>query len=87
MEGSSTPWKATSPSPEVSTVWLACARERRGYLWGGFHAGGSTLVGGTGGGLGGRHGGTLGGTLGGAWVPVSLCSRGSCIVARVRLGS
>ena len=35
----------------VSTVWLTCARERRGYLWGGLCVGGSTLGIGTGGGL------------------------------------
>ena len=58
----------------------------RGYLWGGLSAGGSTLGGGAGGDLGGRHVGTVGGTLGGAWGSVSLCSRGSCIVAWVCLG-
>ena len=79
--GSSTHWKAMVPSPTVSTVWLACARERRGYLWGGLCAGGSTLGGGTGGGLGKRHEGTVGGTLGGAWGLDPLCSRGICIVA------
>ena len=67
MAGSITPWKATAPSPTVSTVWLACARERRGYLWGGLRAGGFTLGGGDGGGLGGWHGVTVGGTLGVAW--------------------
>ena len=86
MAGSSTPWKATSISPKVSTVWLACARERRGYLWCGLRAGGSTLGGGNGGGLGGRNGGAVGGTLGGAWGSVLSYRRGSCIVARVRLG-
>ena len=40
MTGSITPWKATAPSPMVSAVWLACARERRGYLWDGLRAGG-----------------------------------------------
>ena len=85
MAGSSTPWGATEPSSTVSTVCLACARKRRGYLWGGLRAGGSTLGGGTGGDLGGRHGGTVGGTLGGAWGSASRCSRGSCIVAWVRL--
>ena len=49
VEGSSTLWKAMAPSPTVSTVRLDCARERRGYLWGGLHVGGSTLSGGTGG--------------------------------------
>ena len=44
-----------APSPTVSTVQLACARERRGYLWGGLCAGGSTLGIGTGGGLGKRQ--------------------------------
>ena len=67
VAGSSTTWKATVTSPTVSTVWLACACERRGYLWGGLHVGGSTLGGGSRGGLGGRHGGTVGGTLGGTW--------------------
>ena len=67
VAGSITSRKATTPSPTVSTVWLACVHERRGYLWGGLRAGGSTLGGGFGGGLGGRHGGTVGGTLGGAW--------------------
>ena len=75
-----------APSPTVSTVWFACARELRGYLWGGLHAGGSTLSGGAGGGLGGRHGGIVGSNLIGAWGPVSRCSRGSCIVSQVRLG-
>ena len=79
--GSSTPWKDTAPSRTVSTVWLACACERRGYLWGGLFAGGSTIGGGSGG-----LGGTGYSTLGGAWGSVLCCSLGSCTVARVRLG-
>ena len=71
----------------VSTVWLACLRERRGYLWDGSCVGGSTLGGGSGGDIGGRHGGTVGGTLRGAWEYVLCCSLGSCTVARVHLGS
>ena len=67
VAGSSTPWKETAPSTMVSTVWLACARDRRGYLWSGSRVGGSILGGGSGGGLGGLLGGTVGGTLGGAW--------------------
>ena len=86
VAGSSTPWKSTAPSPTVSTVWLACARDCRGYLWGGLRAGGSTLGVGSGGGLGGRHGGTVGGNLGGAWGSVLCCSLGICTFARVRLG-
>ena len=58
----------------IYTVWLACAREHRGYLWGGLRVGVSTLGGGSGGGLGGLIGGTVGGTLGGAWGSV-LCFR------------
>ena len=64
---------------------MACARERRGYLWGGLRAGGSTLGGGAGGDLGGRHGVTVGGTIRGAWGSVLRYSMGSCIVAWVRL--
>ena len=63
VAGSSILWKATAPSPTVYTVWLACAHERRGYLWGGLSAGGYTLGGESGGGLGVRHGGTVGGTF------------------------
>ena len=85
MIGSITPWKAMSPSPTVSTVWLACARGCRGYLWGGLRLGGSTLSVGDGGGLGGRHGVTVGGTLGGAWGYMLHCRMGSCIYARVHL--
>ena len=85
MAGSITPWKATAPSPTVSTVWLACVHERREYLWGGLHAGGSTLGGGSGGGLGGRNGGTVGGIIGGAWGSVLRCSMVSFVAARVRL--
>ena len=44
MAGSSTPWKATAPSPTVSTVLLACVSERKGYLWGGFCVGVPLLV-------------------------------------------
>ena len=83
--GSSTTWKETDPSPMVSTVWLACARERRGYLWGGSLVGGSTLGGGSGGGIVGLLGGTAGGTLGGAWGLVLWCRLGSCTVLHVRL--
>ena len=86
MVGSSTPWKATAPSPTVPTVWLACARKRRGYLWGGLHDGGSTLGGGSWGGIGEQNRGTMGGTLLGAWGSVLRCSRVIYIVARVRLG-
>ena len=83
--GSSTPWKATAPSPIVSTVCLACTRERRGYLWGGWCEGGSTIGGWSGGGLGGLLVCTAGVTLGGAWGSV-LCFRlGSCTVVRVCL--
>ena len=85
MAGSSTPWKATAPSPIVSTVWLDCARERRGYLWVGLRVGGSTLGGGSGGDLGGLLGGTEGGTLGGAWGSVLCCHLGSFTVVRVCL--
>ena len=85
VEGLSTPWKATEPSPTVSTVWLACAHERRGYLCGGLRVGGSTLGGGSGGGLGGLLGGTAGGTLVGAWGSVMCCRLGSCTVVRVCL--
>ena len=81
--GSITPWKATSPSPMVSTVWLAFACERRGYLWGGSRVGGSTLGGGYWGGLGGLLGGTAGGTLGGAWGLVLWCRLGICNVVCV----
>ena len=69
----------------VSTVWLACARERRGYLWGGLRVGGYTLGGGSGGGLVGRLAGTAGGTLGGAWGSVLCCRLGSCTVLWVCL--
>ena len=86
VAGSSTLWKATSPNPADSTVWLACVRERRGYLWGGLRSGGSNLGGGTGGVLGRRHGGTVGGTLGGSWGSALLFSGGICIIARVCLG-
>ena len=83
--GSSTPWKATAPSPTVSTVWLACAHERRGYLWGELCVGVSILCGGSGGDIGGLLGGTSGVTLGGAWGLV-LCFRlGICTVVRVCL--
>ena len=85
VAGSSTPWKATSPSPTVSTIWLACARERRGYLWGGSRVGGSTLGGGSGGGLCALLGGTAGGTLGGAWGSVLCCCLDICTVVRVCL--
>ena len=85
VAGSSTPWKATSPSPTVSTVWLACARERRGYLWGELRVEGSTLSGGYGGGLGGLLGGTAGGTLGSAWGSVLCCLLSSFTVVRVCL--
>ena len=85
VAGSSTPWKAAALSPTVSTVWLACARERRLYLWGGLCAGGSTLGGGYGGVIGGWLGGTAGGTLGGAWGSVLFCRLGSCTVAWVCL--
>ena len=61
--GSSTPLKETAPSLTVSTVWLACECERRGYLWGGSLVGGSTLGGGSGGGIVGLLGGSVGGTL------------------------
>ena len=82
---SSNPWKATTPYPMVSTVWLAYERESRGCLWGGLRVGGSTFGGGSGGGLGGILGGTAGGILGGAWESV-LCFRlGSCTVVRVCL--
>ena len=74
-----------APSPMVSSVWLACAHERRGYLWGGSRVGGSNLGGGYGGGLGGLLGGTAGGTLGGAWGSVLCCRMGSCTVVRVCL--
>ena len=87
MVGSSTPCKATAPSPTVSTAWLACAREHRGCLWGGFRAGGFTLDGGAGDGLGGRHGGTVDGTLGSAWGSLLHYNMGRCIVTRVHLGS
>ena len=85
MVGSSTTWKATATSPMVSTVCLACARERRGYLWGGLHVGGSTIGGGSGGGLGGMLGGTADGTLGGAWGSVLCCRLGIFTVVRVCL--
>ena len=71
MAGSSNPWKATETSPTISTVWLSCVCNRRGYLWGGLRAGVSTLGGGTEGVRGVRCGGTLGVTLRGAWVSVS----------------
>ena len=48
VAGSSTPWKATAFYLMVSTIWLSCVRERRGYLWGGSCVGGSTLGGGSG---------------------------------------
>ena len=83
--GSSTPWKETATSPMVSTVWLACAREHRGYLWGGSRVGGSTLGGGSGGSLGGLLGGAAGGTLGGAWGSVLCCRLGICTVLCVCL--
>ena len=83
--GSSNPWKEAAPYPMVFTVWLACARERRGYLWGGSRVGGSTLGGGSGGGLGGLLGGTAGGTLGGSWGLVLCCRLVSCTVVRVCL--
>ena len=83
--GSSTPLKAKATSPMVSTVWLACVRERRGYLWGGSCVGGSTLGGGSGGGVGLLLGGTTGDTLGGAWGSVLCCRLGRCIVVRVCL--
>ena len=86
VAGSSTPWKATEPSPTISTVWLACSHDHRGYLWGGLRARGSTLNGWSGGGLGGLHGGTVGGTLGGAWGSMLCCSLGSYKVARACLG-
>ena len=85
MAGSITPWKATVPSPTVSNVWLDCARECRGYLWGGLGAGGSSLGGGAGGGLDGQHGGIVGGPLGGAWGFVLYYIMGSCVAARVHL--
>ena len=74
-----------APYPTGSTVWLACARECRGYLWGGLRNRGSTLVGGTGDGLGGKHGGSVGGTLGSDWGSALRCSWGSCIVSQVCL--
>ena len=62
-----------APYLTVSNVLLAYARERRGYLWSGLRAGGSTLSGGSVGGL----GGTVGGTLGGAWGSALCCILGS----------
>ena len=32
VAGSNTPWKATAPPPAVSTVWLDCVCEHKGYL-------------------------------------------------------
>ena len=83
--GPSTPWKATEQSSTVSTVWLACANDRREYLWGGSCVVGSILSSGSGVGLGGLLGGTAGGTLGGAWGSILYCRLGSCTVVQVCL--
>ena len=69
----------------VSTVWFACAREHRGYLWGGLRVGVCTLDGESWGGLGGQLGVTAGGTLRGAWGSVVYYGLGSYTGARVCL--
>ena len=86
MVGSITPWKSTAPSPMVYTVWLACTREHRGYLWDELIAGGSTLGGFAEGGTVDRSFGTAGSTLGGEWVSMLCRGVGDGVFARVLLG-
>ena len=85
VAGSSTPWKATAPSPTAPTAWLEHVRENRGYLWGGLVFGDSTLSGVSGSGLGVRHCGTTGNNLRVAWGAAFPQGVGKGVAERVRL--